>query len=153
MVVHCLLGAPGKVTHPDATLLRFWTKLVSFGDQNDRREGPRGALGSSWSPRGDMPEEPGRPRARSRGSRGSFRLPRERPGTIWVCKMDLKSMKFEPRGEPRGQFVMLNGATIDGIPASLEHRDVRRPSTESRDDSKEIPGPIMPNLMIFSEGS
>ena len=87
-----------------------------------------------------MPEEPGRPRGPSRGSRGLSRLPRERLGTIWACKMDPKSMKFEPRGEPRDQFAMLNGGTIDRIPASLEHRDVRRPSTESRDDPQEIPG-------------
>ena len=102
--------------------------------------GPRGTLGSSRDVLGGRPEHPWRPRARSRGSRGSSWLPWERLGTIWACKMDVKSMKFKPRGEPRGQFAMLNGATIDRIPASLEHRDVRRPSTESRDDPQEIPG-------------
>ena len=48
---------------------------------------PGGSPGSSWDPPGPLPEEPGRPRARSRGSRGSSGLPREGPGTILACKI------------------------------------------------------------------
>ena len=102
--------------------------------QNQPNTVPGDPLGAPWTLRGDLPEEPGRPRARSRGSRGSFRLPQERPGTIWACKMDPKSMKFEPPGEPRDHLGMQNATQTMELRASINPTTTKKARRNARSD-------------------